>query len=275
MNTTYQQTIFDVIVIGNGPAGLSAAINVRQRNGSVLVMGLPLAGNPLYKAAEVDNYPGLEKISGKALLEKMTEHARHKGALFTEERVLAALPYDGKWMVTSGKNIYTGRHVVFAGGVVRGGTFPGEGQFLGRGVSYCATCDGMLYRNKNILIIGYSEGDAADVAYLKGLSPHVTYIRSPKHVAIQGGTHVESVTVDGRTIPVDGLFLLRPVLSPATVLKGLELEDGFVKIDDACQTNLPGVYAAGDCTGAPFQVAKAVGQGLVAGQAAVHYSASL
>lgn len=269
MENKAKTDLYDVIVIGNGPAGLSAAINVRQRNGSVLVIGLPQKGSLLYKTEEIDNYPGLEKISGKDLLEKMTQHAAHKGADFVEERVLSAMPLGETWMVSAGPNVYTSRKVVFAGGVSRGKTYPGEDQFLGRGVSYCATCDGMMYKNKKIVIIGYSDADREEVDFLKSLSPDVTYFQKPRRVTIEGDQKVSGLVVDGEQIEADGIFILRPALSPASIFPGLELEGGYIKVDADQATNLPGLYAAGDCTGGPLQVAKAVGDGLTAGQAAM------
>lgn len=261
--------VYDVIVIGNGPAGLSAAINVRQRNGSVLVIGLPQKGSLLYKTEEIDNYPGFEKISGRDLLDKMTQHALDKGADFEEERVLSAMPLGDTWMVSAGANVFTGRKVIFAGGVSRGKTYPGEDRFLGRGVSYCATCDGMMYRNKKIAIIGYSDADQEEVHFLKGLSPDVHYFRRPGKVTIEGEQKVSGLEIDGEHYEADGIFILRPALSPASVFTGLELENGYIKTDADQATNLKGLYAAGDCTGGPLQVAKAVGEGLVAGQAAM------
>ncbi|MEE0954724.1 MAG: FAD-dependent oxidoreductase [Eubacterium sp.] len=269
MENNARPDVYDVIVIGNGPAGLSAAINVRQRNGSVLVIGLPQKGSLLYRTEEIDNYPGLEKISGKELLEKMTKHAADKGADFVEERVLSAILLGETWMVSAGPNVFTGRKVIFAGGVSRGKTYPGEDQFLGRGVSYCATCDGMIYKNKKIVVIGYSDADQEEVDFLKGLSPDVHYFRKPRKVTINGEQKVSGLEVDGEQVEADGIFILRPALSPSSIFPGLELENGYIKTDENQATNLPGLYAAGDCTGGLLQVAKAVGEGLIAGQAAM------
>lgn len=265
-----EEKIYDVLVVGAGPAGLSAAINVRQRNGSVMVIGLPLAGNPLYKAADVDNYPGLPKISGADLLQAMYDHALQKGVEFSEERLLNAFPMGETWMVSAGTNVFTGRRLIFTGGVTRGKTFPGENEFLGRGVSYCTTCDGMLYKGKTVVVIGFSDTDQKEVDYLKGITPQVTYFQRPKSAVIEGTKLVERVVIDGTAHQADGVFILRPALSPASLFPNITLENGFIQVDKGMHTNIPGLFAAGDCTGAPFQVAKAVGEGLIAGQEAMN-----
>lgn len=264
-----EDKLYDVIITGNGPAGLSAAINVRQRNGSVLVIGLPIEGNPLYKAHEIDNYLGMEHISGADMLKAMHKHAEDKGVEFCEERLLAAYPNGDTWMVSAGSDVFTGRKVVFAGGVVRGKAFEGEEEFLGRGVSYCTTCDGMLYKGREVSVIGFSEADRREAAYLEGICSRVDYFERPKKVAIRGDKMVTSLEVDGQTIETACVFVLRPTLSPASIFPGLAMDGNFIKVDRQMRTNLPGLFAAGDCTGRPLQVAKAVGEGMVAGQMAM------
>ncbi len=264
-----EEKLYDVLVIGNGPAGLSAAINVRQRNGAVLVIGLPIEGNPLYKAHEIDNYLGLPRMSGADMLRIMHKHAEDKGVEFCEERLLAAYPNGDTWMVSAGSCVFTGRKVVFAGGVARGKAFEGEEEFLGRGVSYCTTCDGMLYKGKEVSVIGFSEADRKEAAYLEGICSKVDYFEKPGSVKILGDQKVSQVEVDGKTMDTSCVFILRPTLSPASLFPGLAIENGFIKVNRSMETNLPGLYAAGDCTGTPFQVAKAVGEGMMAGQSAM------
>ncbi len=265
--------MYDVAVIGGGPAGLSAAINVRQRGGTVLVISTAVEGNPLYMAERIDNYPGIPGVSGRELLGIYRRHAESMGVEFLEARVLNAMANDGEWMLSAGDSFAEALAVVFAGGVVRGKKYPGEEALLGRGVSYCATCDGMLYRGKEVAVIGFSDGDRKEADYLSGIGCRVHWFRKPKAVTLEGAEKLERITVDGETVEAAGVFILRPSLAPTELFPELDLADGYVRVDRRMATNLPGLYAAGDCTGAPLQAAKAVGEGLIAGQQAMAWAA--
>ena len=265
----------DVIVIGGGPAGLSAAVNVRARGKSVLVVSNPLEENPLWCAEKVDNYLGLPGLSGAELLKALRAHAEASGAEFREGRVLNAVQMGADWFVSIGSDMEGAKAVVLAGGVARAKKFPGEAEYLGKGVSYCATCDGMLYRNKPVAVVGYSDSAKKEAEFLTSIGCAVTYFDRPKTCEIAGGTKAERVTCDGRTAEVSCVFLLRPALAPTDVFPGIEVENGYVKADRSMATNLPGVFAAGDCVGGPLQAMKAAGEGLAAGQSAAKYVADL
>ncbi len=264
---------YDVIVIGGGPAGLSAAVNVRARGRSVLVVSNPMEENPLWKAERVDNYLGLPGMTGAEMLQCFRAHAERSGAEVREGRVLNAMAMGTDWYVSIGSDVESAKAVILSGGVVRAKKFPGEAEYLGRGVSYCATCDGMLYRNRPVAVVGFSESAKKEAEFLRSIDCAVTYFDRPKKCEISGGDKVERVTCDGETAEVDCVFLLRPALAPTDVFPGIGTENGYVQVDRAMATNLPGVYAAGDCTGSPLQVARAVGEGLVAGQSAAKYAA--
>ena len=167
-----------------------------------------------------------------------------------------------------------GKAVVLAAGVVRGKKFPGEAEMLGRGLSYCATCDGMLYRGKRVAVLGYAPSARKEASFLEEIGCQVRYFDNPRDCAIQGGRKVESVTCDGVTERVDGVFLLRPAMAPGDPFPGLETRDGYVAAGRNQATNLPGVFAAGDCAGGPLQVSKAAGEGQIAGQKAAAYAAA-
>ena len=263
---------YDVLVIGGGPAGLSAAVNVRARGRSVLVVSNPLEENPLWKSERVDNYLGLPELSGRELLETMRRHAEKAGAAFRDGRVVSALPSGGQWYVGIGSDMEHASALILAAGVARGKKFPGEAEFLGRGVSYCATCDGMLYRGRSVAVVGYTPTAEREAEFLRSIGCTVTYFRQPKRCEIRGGQQVEEITCDGVTQAVDGVFLLRPAMAPTDLFPGLEMEGGYVKTDRRMATNLPGLFAAGDCTGGPLQVSKAAGDGLVAGQSAAAWA---
>ena len=265
----------DILVIGGGPAGLSAAVNARARGRSVLVVSNPLEENPLWPAERVDNYPGLPAVSGAELLTQLRRHAERSGAEFLTGRVLSSVRMPDAWYVSVGPDMYNAKAVVLAAGVARGKKFPGEAEFLGRGVSYCATCDGMLYRGKAVAVLGYSDSARQEAEFLERIGCRVTYFDRPRTCEIHGEETVRSVTCDGQSTDVDCVFILRPALAPTDLFPGLETEKGFVAVDRRMATNLPGLFAAGDCTGGPLQAAKAAGEGLIAGQSAAAYVADL
>ena len=262
---------YDAAVIGAGPAGLSAALNLRARGKTVLVIGNPPEENPLWKAENVDNHLGMPARTGAQLLEEFRAHAAAAGAEFMTGKALSAARYGDTWYVSVGTDVVEASAVVLAAGVVRARKFPGEAAYLGRGVSYCATCDGMLYRGRSVAVLGYSETARHEAEFLKSIGCAVTYIHRPRKCEIRGGDTVESVVCDGEEIAAEGVFILRPAMAPADLFPGLALEDGYVTADRQMRTNLPGVFAAGDCTGAPLQVSKAVGEGMIAGQSAAKW----
>lgn len=265
----------DILVIGGGPAGLSAAVNARARGRSVLVVSNPLEENPLWPAERVDNYPGLPAVSGAELLTQLRRHAERSGAEFLTGQALTSVRMGDAWYVSVGPDMYNAKAVVLAAGVARGKKFPGEAEFLGRGVSYCATCDGMLYRGKAVAVLGYSDSARQEAEFLERIGCRVTYFDRPRTCEIHGEETVRSVTCDGQSTDVDCVFILRPALAPTDLFPGLETEKGFVAVDRHMATNLPGLFAAGDCTGGPLQAAKAAGEGLIAGQSAAAYVADL
>lgn len=266
---------YDVLVIGGGPAGLSAALNLRSRGRSVLVVSNPLEENPLWRAEKVDNHLGMPALSGREMLEQMRAHAAANGVEFREGKVLNAMQAGEDWYVSIGSDMEHGKALVLCAGVARGKKFSGEEAFLGRGVSYCATCDGMLYRGRPVAVLGYSDTARREAEFLEGIGCGVTYFDKPKACEIDGAEQVTRVVCDGVTADVDGVFILRPTMAPTEIFPGLEVENGYVVVDRKMRTNLPGVFAAGDCTGGPLQVSKAVGEGLVAGQSAAAYVAEL
>ena len=263
---------YDVLVIGAGPAGLSAAVNARARGKSVLVVSNPPEESPLWRAEEVDNHLGMPRQSGAELLRAFRRHAEEAGAELRTGKVLSTVRSGADWYVSIGSDMENARALVLAAGVARGKKFPGEEKFLGRGVSYCATCDGMLYRGKPVAVLGYSDTARREADFLAGIGCSVTYFDHPRACSVEGEDRVSAVTCDGETVEVEGVFLLRPTMAPTDLFPGLELEQGYVKVDRKMATNLPGVFAAGDCTGGPLQVSKAVGEGLIAGQSAAAWA---
>ena len=276
--------IYDIIILGSGPAGLAAAVAARGRDKSVLVAGNPWQDSPLARAERVDNYPGLPGRTGLALLEEFYRHASGLGTDFVVGKVLALLAWNG-FSLTVGSQVHQGRALILAPGVVRAAKYPGEAEYLGRGVSYCATCDGMLYRNRPVTVVGLAPDAPQEANYLHSLGCQVVYVapRQPQgldetipyvkagRLAVRGERTVTGLEADGALLPCAGVFILRRAVAPTDLLPALETEEGVIRVDRRMATSVPGVFAAGDCTGGPLQVSKAVGEGHVAALSACEY----
>ena len=275
---------YDIIVLGGGPAGLSATVAARGRNKSVLVVGNRWQDSPLARAERVDNYLGLPGVTGMELLEQFRRHAEELGADFVLGRVISLMAWNG-FHLTVGSELYEGETLVLAPGVVRQAKYPGEAEYLGRGVSYCATCDGMLYRGKPVAVVGRSGDAPREAAYLKSLGCQVVYVAPKRPTALEpdipflqanrleiaGAQTVTTLVADGAPSPCSGVFILRDAVAPTDLLPQLETLGGSIRVDRSMATSIPGVFAAGDCTGGPLQVSKAVGEGLIAALSAAEF----
>lgn len=278
------------MVTGAGPAGLSAALNARVRNKSVAVVSRRLTSPSLEKAPWVDNYLGIERISGSELSGRFVEHARTAGAELIESDITGIFNLGDSFAALGSEREFSAKAVVIATGSVQEASIPGESELLGMGVSYCATCDGPLYKGKRVVVLGYTAHAIEEANFLAQICSEVTYVaaRSIKAedrpelaegirvlkkrvLGIRGENKVEEVELDGETIPADGVFVVRDSIPVERLLEGIEVADGAIVVDREMATNVPGVFAAGDCTGRPYQVAKAVGEGLVAGLSAARY----
>ncbi len=278
---------YDSIIIGSGPAGLSAAINLKTYNKTFLWFGNKNLSEKLEKAELVNNYPGFYGVTGKELAEKFTEHYEKIGLEITDKIVTAIYPMGDYYAVMAENEIYETQTIIFAIGVVAANTYPGENEFLGRGVSYCATCDGGLYKGKQIAVVATSKRFEHEINYLAELAEKVYLLPFYKDCEIEGG-NVEIIKKapkeitggmkvdklffkDGEELAVDGIFILRNAIAPTTLLAGLESENGHIKVNRQMATSCKGVFAAGDCTGKPYQYTKAVGEGNIAAHSVIEY----
>ena len=266
---------YDLLIVGGGPAGLTAAIHARVRDKSALVITNEPTASPLCRAPAMANYPGLPGVTGLELVQRLVAQAEELGAQFKQGRALSVMPMGSSVMVSVENDAVEGRAVILAPGVSRAAPLKGETELLGRGVSYCATCDGMLYRGRKVAVLGWTPSAEKEAAFLRSIGCEVLYFDKPRDCSIQGTEKVESVACNGAEAAVEGVFLLRPAMAPGDLFPGLAAEGGFVTVDREMRTNLPGVFAAGDCTGGPLQVSKAVGEGLIAGQKAAAFAAAL
>ena len=274
--------MYDVAIIGTGPAGLSAAMTLKLHEKDIIWFGSPDFSPKVEKSEKIANYPGVGLISGDALNRRFQEHARELGLSPADHMVTNIMQMDDHYSLLADNEIYEARTVLLTTGVVSAKGLPGEAGFLGRGVSYCATCDGFLYKGKTIAVYCGSERYEHEVAYLAEIAEKV-YLFTPYKDSkvsaenierigpireVTGGMKVSALRLaDGTELPISGLFCLRNAVAPSTLLPGLALDGPHIVVDRHQETNLPGCYAAGDCTGRPYQLTKAVGEGNVAAHA--------
>lgn len=277
---------YDIAIIGSGPAGLSAAINARVRKKNFILFGSQNFSEKLLKAHEINNYLGLYGKSGKEMAEAFENHLKAMDIQITEEKVTNIYPMEDSYSLLTNEGMYEADTVILTTGVHFGKPLEGEKEFLGKGVSYCATCDAMFYKEKTAAVIGYGKSDEKEAEFLADVAQKVYYIPmyqdevSMKEsievirdavVEIAGSDHVEKLVLKGQEIIVDGVFLLRESVAADQLVPGLVMEDNHVLVDRKMQTNLPGCFAAGDLTGQPYQYIKAAGEGNVAALSAVNF----
>ena len=279
--------MMDVIVIGGGPAGLSAALNLKIRNKSFILLEGSEKVTGLMKAPQIDNYPGLKGISGTELVKSFREHAASMGVEIKKEKAYNILDMGDYFSINAGNEFYEAKSVIIATGHEKAKYLEGEKEYLGKGIGYCATCDGPLYRNKPIAIISENEEGEEEANFLSEICSEVFYLPAyrtepklkgnikllrEKVKAIQGdGNKVSRLITDKSELKVDAVFIIRNVIPVSQLIEGLELCEGSIKVDRDMASSVKGVFACGDCTGKPYQIAKAVGEGNVASLSAVRY----
>ena len=269
----------DIAIIGTGPAGVSAALTATNRNKSILLLGSRQMSEKVVKAHEIRNYPGLPAVKGEELAAAFRNQLDSMGIPVTEKRVGAVYAMGDYFALQIGEEMAEARAVILATGVVQANPLPGEKELLGRGVSYCATCDAPLYRGKTAAVIGYSPREEAEAAFLSEVCTEVTYFpmykeetslpekvrvirEKPEAIAQEDGKRV--VRTGNGSYPADGVFVLREAVAADQLVPGLETEGPHVAVNRSMETNLPGVFACGDLTGTPYQYVKAAGEGNVA-----------
>ncbi len=277
---------YDVAIIGTGPAGVSAALTARNRNLSILLLGSRQMSEKVAKAHEIRNYPGLPMVKGQELAAAFRDQLEKMGIPVTEQRIGAVYAMGDYFALQAGEEMIEAKTVILATGVVMAKPLPGEEELLGRGVSYCATCDAPLYRGRTAAVIGYSPREEAEAAFLSSVCSKVTYfpmyedktdlpdavevIREKPAEIRKTDTGLQVKTAEGE-YSADGVFVLREAVAPAQLVPGLETDGAHVKVNRRMETNLPGVFACGDLTGTPYQYIKAAGEGNVAAISAAAY----
>ena len=284
--------IYDAAIIGTGPAGVSAALTLKANEKNFIWIGSKAFSDKVGKAERIANYPGLPMVTGAEMNEVFRRQCEERGITIEDRMVTSIVKFGDHYALTAGSEFYETYTVIFATGVTAVGLLPGEAELVGKGVSYCATCDGFLYKGKTIAVICNAKRFEHEVEFLARLAEKVYYFplykdpgQFPANVELmderavkmnaENGKFASLTLKNGETIPASGVFCLRDSVSLATLLPGLATEQGHIAVDRKMVTNLPGCFAAGDCTGRPYQYVKAAGEGNVAAHSAIEYLAEM
>ena len=279
---------YDIAIVGTGPGGVSAAVTAKVRGKRLVLFGSRHLSEKIEKAHSILNYPGLPNVSGPELAQAFRGQLDSLDIPITEKQVTAIYAMGDYFVLQTPDDMVEATTVILAAGVVTAKALPGENELLGRGVSYCATCDAHFYRGKTVAVVGYSGHSCREAAFLAETCQKVLYFPAAPHeinlpdsvqvvrekpTAIVGQGRVESLRTDRGEYPVDGVFVLRDAVAPDKLVPGIKTRGNHIEVDLQMNTNLPGLFACGDITGTPYQYIKAAGQGNVAALSAVAYLA--
>jgi thioredoxin reductase (NADPH) len=282
--------IFDTAIIGSGPAGFSAVLNLYARKKKIILFG-NFKFSAIYKAKKIKNYLGEKEISGLELLDKFYNHINSVNIDHISKNVSQIFYNNEIFSINCDNNIYFSKTIILATGVSRQKNIKNEEKFLGRGVSYCATCDGIFFRNKTICIISYDKSQEHEIIFLSKLAKKIYLFFDYKKININtnkdnviilqdtvkeiiGENNLVGVSFYDRNkiLECDGVFIFKKSISPKELLSGIKInKDKSIKINKNCETNLSGVYACGDCAGGIYQLNKAIGEAQIAAQNAAKF----
>ena len=297
--------MYDLIIVGGGPAGLTAGLYAARRNLSVLLFEKGMAGGQMLLTPEIENYPGFDKISGGELAVLMKEQAEKSGVqIKTEDITSFELSGDIK-KAMSGETSYSARALILAnGGEYRKLGAKNEEKYTGRGVSYCATCDAPFFRGRVVAVVGGGNKAVSDALYLseiaekvylihrrdtlraeeanqkKLLEKGVEFVLNSEVEEFRGEVLLDTLVLRGmktdgsKTLEVNGAFICIGTVpkSKVALAAGINADpNGFIVVDNEQKTNIPGVYAAGDVTGGVMQISTAIGEGCKAALSAYGY----
>lgn len=298
--------IYDVIIIGAGPAGMTSAIYASRANLSVLMIEKKYPGGQMLSTGEIENYTGYEEISGPELSEKMFEHSKKFGTEFAFGEITDIKVENNLKILTAGEKTFKAKTVIIATGTeARLLGIPGEQEFASRGVSYCAVCDGAFFRNKNVVVIGGGDSAIEEALYLSNLVSKVTIVhrrdelRAQKilqnrafekaniefvwdsvPIEIKGERKVNSISIknvkteDITEISADGIFIYIGMNPQTSIFENLDILDeyGYIPTDEHLATKIPGIFVAGDVRQKEIrQVVTAASDGAIAAQSAYKY----
>ena len=283
--------MYDVIIIGTGPAGITAGIYAKRSNLNVLIIGKNKSA--LEKVKQIDNYYGLPHIDGKTLYLNGTKQVKELGVELIDEEVIGiTMDYqnNSSFVIKTINSIFETKTVILATGMLR--TTPKIANLLNyadKNISFCAICDGFFFRNKKVCVIGYNEYALEEAKELLKVTPNVTILTNGKAStftndplivvntetikAFKGEERIEQIELETSTLDVDGVFIAWGTPGGLEFAKklGLELDNNMVITNKNMETNIPGIYACGDMTGQPYQIHKATYEGMQAALAISKY----
>lgn len=298
---------YDVIVIGAGPGGMTAALYASRANLSVLMLDRGIYGGQMNNTAEIENYPGFKSILGPDLSKEMYESSTQFGAEYTYGTVASIVDHGDVKTVTTDMEEYETKAIIIAtGSQYRKLGAPGEAELSGRGVSYCAVCDGAFFKNKHVVVVGGGDSAIEEGIYLTKLADKVTVVHRRDKLRAQkviqdrafandkmefiwnsevteikdddqkvGGVHIKNNQTGAESdIDANGVFIYVGVLPMTDSFQNLGILDdqGWVITNDQMETNVPGIFAIGDVRDKKLrQITTAVGDGGIAGQGVFNY----
>ncbi|KMY51783.1 thioredoxin-disulfide reductase [Peribacillus loiseleuriae] len=302
-----EEKIYDVIIIGAGPAGMTAAVYTSRANLETLMIERGIPGGQMANTEEVENYPGFETILGPELSTKMFDHAKKFGAEYAYGDVKEIVDGEEYKTVRAGSKEYKAKAIILSSGAeYKKIGVPGEKELGGRGVSYCAVCDGAFFKQKELFVIGGGDSAVEEGVYLTRFASKVTIVHRREELRAQKilqerafanekvdfiwnhtlkeihekdgkvGSVTLVSTVDGeeQELSADGVFVyigMNPLSKPFENL-GITNAGGYILTDDTMETKVPGIFAAGDIREKTLrQIVTATGDGSIAAQSAQHY----
>lgn len=270
--------MYDIAIIGKGPAGISAAINAYARGKKTIIFGKD--SKKVLLSPLIDNYPGLPGVTGPELIKALNTHLANTDTVVSDKTVLTVYAMGDSFTIQAQDEMIQVKKVILANGINFKKSIEDEDKYLGLGVSYCATCDAPLYRNKEVCIIGYNNESINDANFLsticskvyfipmintkdKSINENITIVKDvPKKFL--GNMKAEKLMLENTTLECDGYFIIKDSYSLKSLVPGLETDGSHVKVDRNMETNIKGLFAVGDLTGKPYQLAKAIGEGQIA-----------
>ena len=282
---------YDIAIIGAGPAGLSAALNAKIRNKSVIIFGED--SKALVKSKSIKNYLGFPDISGSELNDKFKESLTSYDVEYSKERIQTVYAMGDYFALSLKDNtMIEASSVIVATGIDLKKDLINEEKFFAKGVNYCATCDAALYKGKEVVVIGYNEESVEEANFTAEIVGKVSYVNMyKKGVKLNSGIDVIEGEIplgfigedrasklefkSGKKIAADGFFIIKDSSKPQRLIPSVKLDGNHILVDNKMATNIRGLYAAGDITGDPYQIMKAVGQGQTASLNAVKYLSKL
>ena len=276
--------IYDVIIIGAGPAGISAGLYTQRANKKTLIIYNEKSS--LEKASKIENYYGFPNgISGKELYQNGIMQAKNLGIELKKEEVIKIEKIKETFEVSTSNRKYISRNVILATGNKKNTPdIKGIKELEGKGISYCAICDGFFYRGKDVAVLGSGDYAISEVNDLLNVANKITILTNKKKVpdfraenvkvetrgviAVKGENQLESIELeDGTKLEVDGLFIAQGVAGSTDFARklGALVKDNKIVVSDKMETTIQGLYACGDCIGGIYQIAKAINEGMIAG----------